>query len=264
MISSSRHFALAVLFASLASAQDLSVTISPNPAVIGTTITVTATDASGQGLYTPFGCLLSSVRSGVPGGTTVKLFPCTFLGIAIPACPSPTPRTGTWNTSQVFIGGGVATPGLYWFEILKSIGPFGAISTEWHSVVLESGNAPALSAVNSPTWGSTFQLAINAPANSGEVYALAISASTNSGLAIAPGLHMSLDVDPLFNLSFPNPDAALFVNFQGFLDLSGAATGMAINIPPLFIGCVPLHVQAGMISPGGAISLTNDLHFTIQ
>jgi hypothetical protein len=257
---------VAIVGVTSAVAQDLSVTVSPNPAPPGSTVVLTAKDASGLGYFTPNGCLIQSVRAGVPGGTPVSLVFCTLVPIAIPACGSSSaPRTGSWNTSQNTMGGGPPGPGLYWFEISKALGPFGPITTEWHSVQIDgTPPTPVLSAVNTPTWGSTFQLAINAPANPFETYAVALSASTNVGVNVGPGQHVCLDLDPLFGLTFPTPDPNFFVNFQGMLDGSGAATGIAINIPPLFIGCVPLHAQAATVTFGGLISLSNDLPFTIQ
>jgi hypothetical protein len=247
-------------------AQDLSVTVSPNPAPPGATITVTAQDATGLGWYTPFGCLISSIVAGSPTGTTVKSFPCTFLGVAIPPCGGAAVRTGTWNTAQPIMGGGIAQPGLYYFEILKSIGPFGAISTEWHSVTLDSAMAttPALSAVNAANWGSVFQMQLAAPNNGLDAYVVALSATTNTGLAVTGSLYLSLDIDAIFNLTFPTPDPLIFGNFQASLDAMGNSPAITINIPPLFAGCIPLHAQAATVSSLGSIALSNDLHFTIQ
>src|SRR5262245_7013674 len=255
----------AALFSATLVAQDLSVTVSPNPAPPGATITVTATDASGLGWYTPFGCLISSISAGTPGGPTINYFPCTFLGVAIPPCGSPTPRTGSWNTSQPMIGGGLPQPGLYYLEIQKSIGPFGAISTEWHAVTLDSsGMVPVLSAVNAPTWGSVFQMSLSSPANAMDTYAVALSGSTNTGAAITGSLYLSLDLDAIFGLTFPTPDPNLFGNFQGQLNYLGDSPPITINIPPLFAGCIPLHAQGAAVSATGSIALSNDLHFTIH
>ncbi len=252
----------ALLCASLL-AQDLSVTVSPNPAPLGATITVTAQDASGLGLYTPFGCLISSIRSGTPGGPTVRVFPCTFLGVAIPPCPGAAVRTGTWNQS---VTGGTAAPGLYWIEIQKSVGPFGAITTEWHSVTIDTAvpSVPVLSAVNTPTWGNVFQMAVNAPSHPSETYVVAMSLTTNTGLLVSPGVFLSLDLDALFFLSFPTPDPILFANFQGVLDSNGAATGIGINFPNVPLGCIPLHAQVATVDSFANVALSNDLHFTVR
>ncbi len=254
-------WSLAVL-ATVATGQDLSVTVSPNPAPIGATITVTAQDASGLGLYTPFGCLISSIRSGVPGGPTVRVFPCTFLGVAFPPCGGTSFRTGTWN--QV-VTGGTAAPGLYWIEIQKSIGPFGAITREWHSVVIDGvAPAPVLAPVNNPTWGSVFQLSLSAPAHPFETYLVAFAQTTNVGFAVSPGVYLSLDIDFLFNLSFPFPDPNLFANTQGILDGTGSVGGAFVILPNVALGCLPLHAQAAVVDSAGGVFLSNDLHFTIQ
>ena len=76
-------------------AQQLAVTISPNPAPVGSTITVTARDTSGLGLYTPNSCLIGGIRQGSQSGPNVYLSGCTFLCVAIPPCGSPSPRTAT-------------------------------------------------------------------------------------------------------------------------------------------------------------------------
>jgi hypothetical protein len=106
-------------------------------------------------------------------------------------------------------------------------------------------------------------MSLNAPANQGDVYVVAMSMSTNYGVDAAPGVHVGLDIDFLFNLTIPTPDPTLFSGFQGTIDQAGGATA-SIAIPPLFIGCLPLHAQAAVITQSSTILLSNDLPITIQ
>lgn len=254
------HSAATVLFlllAGLTRAQSLSVTVSPNPAPPGASITVTARDATGLGLFTPFGCLLSAVRSGTPSGPIVAQFPCTFLPGAIPPCGSATPRTGVWNS-------GAAAPGLYWFEIQHSVGMFGATTSEFHSVVIEGASpVPVLSASGAATWGNPFPMSLLAPPHAGEVFFVALSLSTNTGIPLGGGQLVTLDPDALFFLTFPSPVPGLFTNFQGVLDASGSAGAILINFPSSS-GCLPFRAQAAMVDGVGAVTLSNDLHITVQ
>jgi hypothetical protein len=266
MTPSLRIFAAALLAASLVSAQQLCVTVSPNPAPQGVPITVTA-QAAVPGLYTPFGCLISSVRSGAPNGPQVGLFGCTFLSVAIPTYGSPTSRTGVWN--QTILGGGTAAPGVYWFQIDHVPGQFGSpTTTEWYSVTITDpvNPTPVLAAVNTPNFGSTFEMSLTGDSVRDPFagYGVALSFTTNTGIPYAGGV-ACLDPDALFDLSLAQP-ANLFVNFQGalnYLAVNNAPIQILIpSIPGILV--VPIHAQAVVFPASGGFVLTNDLNIHIH
>lgn len=255
-----------VLATMIASAQELAVTVSPNPAPLGAPITITA-QATVPNLYTPFGCLVSEIRSGSPSGPTAALFPCTFLGVAIPLYGSPTVRTSVWN--QQVSGGGFATPGVYWCSISHTPGLFGSpTTTEWFSVTIHDPNNnpnPTLSAVTAPLFGSSFDMHLDAgSANAGAPYGAACSFTSNTGIPFTGGV-ASLDPDNLFFLSL-NQDPAFFLNFQGVLDQAGqSGQPIRIMIPPVLgVLCIPIHAQAVVFQAGGALILSNDLLIPIH
>jgi hypothetical protein len=260
MIHESRSIpVLAILALALAPAmgQQLCVTIWPNPAPAGSVVTVTA-QAAAPNLATPFGCLLTSVRSGMPNGPTVNLFPCTFLPGVVPQCGSATFRQGVWTASM--------TPGQYWFEIALTAGQFGpALPTEWFCVTVDdptTNPAPALSSVNVPTFGTTFLMSLVAPSHPLAGYGVALAATTNTGIPYAGG-HAALDPDFLLSLSLTQ-DPAFFTNFSGSLDITGASPQIGLAIPPLAgIPCLPIHAQAVVFTAGGFV-LSNALPITIH
>jgi hypothetical protein len=250
---------IVLALATVAFSQTLSVNISPNPAAPGQTIVVTAQSLV-PNEYTPFGCLLTSVSSGMPGGPNVGLFPCTFLPGAIPVCGSTSYRTGQWTPSLS------QAPGQYWFQIQHHQNQFGgpAIS-EWFCVTLHdpvNNPAPALSALNMPTWGNAFQMSLSAPTAPFANYGVALSATTNVGIPYAGG-HAALDLDDVFAFSLTQ-DPAFFINFSGQLDAGGMSPTIWLLIPPIAgITCVPLHAQA-VVFTGSPFTLSNDLSFTIK
>lgn len=248
---------LAIALAAVAPAQQLAVSVSPNPAPLGASITVSA-NAAYSTLFTPFGCLVTSIRSGSPTGPVVRVFPCTFLSVAIPPCGSASPpRQTIWNQA---VTGGTAAPGDYWFEIQHSPSQFGATTTEFFCVRIDGAiPGPKLSAPAAPTWNSFFTLNIDAPLYPTEFYLVALSASTNVGIPLGPGQLLCLDDDILFSFSFPTP-LPLFQGFQSNLDSAGQSVGLGIQFPanPGLI-CFPFHAQAAILPIGGGIVLTNEL-----
>jgi hypothetical protein len=242
--------------------QALCVQVSPDPAPVGALITVTCHATSATALFTPNGCLVQSIHSGTPNGPVVRSYFCITIPVQIPGCGTTMPRTATWN--QLDAGNVQVPPGLYWFKILHAPSGFSTTTTEWHCVTI-SGAAPepVLSAAATTAWGVPFQLTLTAPTHPNEFYAFALSGSTNVGLALSPTLFLCLDQDWIFNLTFPTPDPTVFAGFQGTTDASGNAVG-TIFIPPLFLGCFPLHAQAGLVDAGSNVYLSNEIHFTIQ
>lgn len=252
-----------LILTGIGSAQMLSVTMTPNPAPSMTNITISVFNRSGGPLFTPGGCLVTTIRSGSPTGPIVRAFPCTFLGVAIPACNSGlATRMTTWN--QAVSPSGFATPGDYYFEILHSPSQFGPISAEYYCVTISGATpSPALSAVNAPVVGQPFNMAINSPSDPFAFYAVVLSFSTNVGTVVTPTLRMCLDQDALFTLTFPAPPPQA-VNFQGGLDSIGQTNSIFRLIPNApVISCLALHAQAGLLTITGNVVLTNDLPFTI-
>ena len=145
MINTIRTLVAAVVIAALSLGQELTVTISPNPAPLGTNIVITA-QATIPNLYTPVGCLLADIHVGTPTGPSCALFGCTFLPSAIPVYGSPTFRQYTWNQGVLssVIPGGMATPGVYYLEIRHQVGGgFGAPSTaEFFPVTIDNPANP--------------------------------------------------------------------------------------------------------------------------
>jgi len=270
MIHNLRVLGAVAIITSLSLAQELCVTISPNPAPVGAPIMITA-QAAHTGFYTPLGCLLSDIHIGTPTGTSCALFGCTFLPSAIPLYGSPNFRQATWNQTVLasVIPGGMATPGVYYLEIRRQVGnqfnqPYVA---EFFPVTIDNpaNPTPVLSALNTPNYGSTFQMGLSAGIpHGGQPYGVALSFTTNTGIPI-PGGHVSLDNDALLALSLA-ADPSLFLNFSGVLDSVGSPfQPIQLNIPAVAgVLVVPIHAQAVVVGPGGALTLSNDLTIHIH
>lgn len=242
-------------------AQLLSVSF-PNPVPTGTPITVTCRNRSGIPLWTPGGCLITAVHQGSPTGPIVGVFPCTFLGVSIPACGSAlAPRTATWTPSSV------VTPGNYFFEIQTQTAPIGGpITSEFYMVTINGAvPGPALNALTPPTLGTFYQLEVNAPAMPFGFYGVVMSFTTNVGTTVLPGLTLALDTDALFLLTLQNPPPQL-INFSGILDPNGYTNQIYIALPNIpALACQSLHAQAGVVDlTGTTVVLTNDRAFTLQ
>ena len=105
------------------------------------------------------------------------------------------------------IPGGMATPGVYYFEIRRQVGnafnqPY---VSEFFPVTIDgpANPTPVLAALNTPNFGSNFQMGLSAGIpHGGELYAVALSFTSNTGIPI-PGGHVALDADSLFS---PEPD----------------------------------------------------------
>lgn len=265
-----RWFAAAALLTTLSQAQQLAVTVSPNPAPLGATITITA-QGTVPGLYTPFGCLLYSVHAGTPTGPAVRLFPCVYLPGSVPTWGAATSRTGIWNqaVSTSYSPTGFATPGLYWLELQHQPGMWGSpVTSEWFSVVIDdpANTAPVLAPVNTPNFGSTFYMTLAAgQGHANEPYGIAFALTTNTGIQVPGGPFVSLDPDWLFDYSL-TLDANVFVNTVGSLDgLGGNSLPIALNIPAIpGVLVIPIHAQAVVFPAGGGLVMSNDLPIAIH
>jgi hypothetical protein len=270
MINSIRTLAAVVVIAALSLGQEMTVTISPNPAPVGQPITITV-QAAHTNLYTPNGCLLSDIRIGTPTGPSCAVFACTFVPVAIPLYGSPTSRQFVWNQNVLpsAIPGGMATPGVYYLKITYQVG--GGIvppaGSEYFPVTIDNpaNPTPALAALNTPHFGMPFQMGLSAGIpHGGEPYAVALSFTSNTGIPIS-GAHVSLDNDSLFALSLA-ADPNLFLNFSGVLDSIGSTFQPIQILIPAVAGIlvVPIHAQAVVVGPGGVLTLSNDLTIHIH
>lgn len=81
-----------------------------------------------------------------------------------------------------------------------------------------------------PTIGSSYQMLVSSPAESGARYVVALSAAPRPGIQV-PGIgRIDLAPDPLFFLSLSG--SPIFRGFQGVLDASGEARP-SVNIPAI-------------------------------
>ncbi len=257
-------FRLSVLVAMLGvvlSAQSLDVTISPNPAVPGATITISARSALSN-VWTPGGCLVTGIRQGSPTGPLVAAFPCTFLGVAVPQCGTAgSPRQSNWTPSASL------APGLYYAQIATTNGLYGPLyPTQYYAITVAApATTPTLAIGGTASVGAVVPVTLNAPSNASDVFVIAMSGSTNAGF-FANGAFISLDYDPLLLASLDGSYPTVFQNFSGLLDAVGASTGVSLAIPQIpGLACAPLFLQ-GVVIPNSAQAIipTNVVSFFVN
>lgn len=242
-------FVVAALAAAI-SAQSLDVTISPNPAPPGATVTISA-KAAVANVWTPGGCLVTGIRQGSPTGPLVAGFPCTFLGVAVPQCGTTgSPRQSFWTPSASL------APGLYYAQIATTNGLYGPMyPTQFYAITVTSATpSPTLVLGGTPAVGAAVPITLNAPAQPNDVYVIGMSGSTNSGF-VANGAFISLDYDPLLLTSLDGSFPTVFQNFSGLLDATGTANGIVLAIPQIpGLACAPLFLQ-GVVLPSGSATI---------
>jgi hypothetical protein len=247
-----RSIALALLLSASLAAQGVSCTITPNPVPAGGTITIAVTEANNIGIQFPSSCNFSAIRQGSPTGPIVDGPFC--LTVITPLGPCQT-RTMAWSLLPSL------GPGLYYVQVNYWDTGFSALTTEFFPFHIGSG-APLLAAGAPAQIGTTVPLTLSDPSSPGGGFICAASFTTNTGFSIGPGLFVSLDMDPIFALSFPSPDPNFFLNFQGTLDGAGAAS-MGLVLPNLpFLVCKPLHLQAVTVN-GSLIRTSTVQNFRI-
>lgn len=243
------------------SAQSLDVTISPNPAVAGATITISAKSAI-PNVWTPGGCLVTGIRQGSPTGPLVAGFPCTFLGVAVPQCGTAgSPRQSMWTPSASL------APGLYYAQIATTNGLYGPLyPTQYYAITVAApATAPTLAIGGTASVGAVVPVTLNAPSNPSDVFVVAMSGSTNAGF-FASGAFISLDYDPILLASLDGSYPTVFQNFSGLLDAVGSSTGVALSIPQIpGLACAPLFLQ-GVVIPNAAQAIipTNVVTFFVN
>ena len=254
---------LFVLAAGSVCGQGLSATISPNPAPQGSPITITY-EASTM-VYLSNGCGLTSVHQGSPAGPAVYTpFICTLQIILLgPGLPASVQWQGLDNS------GNPVAPGTYYVRVVAYVNGTGAqLPPSYFPVRIDppppTPVGPILNMVGAPTRGQTLQLTINDPAEPFGTYFLAASLTTNQGLTISPTQHLALDQDILWNLSYPNPHPALFLNTLGTLDFYGYTAAPNVFIPNLAnLQGWPIAFHAVVIGSTG-LKLTNPDTGSIQ
>ena len=257
-----KSFSLAVILSACLSvsgiAQTTFVGCVNNPTVpVGTPVTITLNAGVPGGLFS--GCGIDEVRLGSPTGTVVYspfFCPAIFINVG--------PGTNTVVTwSQLDAFGVQVAPGEYYMRVAWGANTGGPSVIKWFPVRIEdpANPLPTMSITSPRTPGSTVSVNINHPgSNLPATYIAAASFGTETGFDPAPSLHVALDQDVLFNLTFPLVDpglASIFQNFSGATDAAGNATA-TFNIPndPGLIG-IPFCFQAGMFDSLGNFSLTN-------
>lgn len=232
------------------SAQRVSAEFSPNPAPPGAAITMTCTDATGQGLNLPSPCTWYRIHQGTQGGPVVPLaVGCPT--VIVPVAPNATFQL-QWDQRDG--NGQLVSPGRYWIEVRTWDSAFSLLVVDWFCISIQAANEPALTAAGPVRLGQVTPLAIAAPQQPGALHLAAAALSMNqplSAFGIDTCLGLPLFLDPL---AVP----------IGVLDGAGNSSGLAIGIPNVPVALrQAIHVQALLTGPAG-MQTTNALSFTIQ
>jgi hypothetical protein len=232
-----------------------------NPTVLGAPVSFILEVTSTVGLSS--GCGINEIRAGSPTGPVVyQPFICPAIIITItPGAPY------TYNWDQRNNSGLQVPAGTYYARFSYWDQNFANIVHRWVPVRIDDPAAPplaTLSATGFPTTGSLFSIQILDTNNPGAFYVIAASFTTDTGWTVAPGTHIALDQDALWNLSYPIPSPQLFLGFNGALDATGLTLVPSIAVPPLpqLIG-LPLAIQGAVLGSGGTV-LTNPLSTVIR
>lgn len=241
-----------LLLVSSLGAQGVSVVLSPAVVPVGGTLSIAVTEANGVTLTFPSSCNFEGIVQGSPSGPIVDGPFCLLVLTNLGPCQT---STSSWGLAPN-IG-----PGLYYVRV-SYYDPSSSFRSEYFPFHIGL-NEPRLTSTVPARIGQSLPLSLFSPSVPSAYYAAAASFTTNTGFQALPNLFVSLDPDFLFFLSFPTPDPLLFTNFQGFLDLTGSAQ-LSVEIPNLpALLCKPLHVQAVVQSPLGAVRASSVQNFSI-
>lgn len=244
------HLLLAAgLAAAAVSAQTVSVQFSPNPAPPGTPVTITGTDATGQGLTLPSPCGWVRIYQGSQTGPFVgPLVGC--IQVLVPVAPN---GSFSLQWDQQDQNGRNVPPGTYWVETRVFDANFN-VRTDWFCLSVQGAGVPALTAAGNAVVGQSTALQVNAPNAPAGFWFAAASLSSNNPISVL-GLNTCLST-PITGDVFTNP--------FGQLDAAGQSAGIALNIPNLApLRYLGLQLQA-LVVGGPGLQLTNALSFTIQ
>lgn len=227
----SKLMVLSVVLASVFSAaaafsQDLSVQVSPSPALRGTPIQLDIQNRGTGPVYFPDSCIIRAVTAGSPGGRIVWA-PEICADVVIPLDEGGA-LSATWSAQT--LDGSYATPGDYWLHVEVIEG--GILKTKSYAarVVGSSLSQPELIQFSNSGIGQSVALGLLAPDHRGGVYAVAASLSMDEGMPLSIG-HLALDADPVFELSFPDPHPSFFQGFQGSISETGEALAISVLVP---------------------------------
>ncbi len=180
----------------------------------------------------------------VPGNMSLPVI------ITVPACGT---YTTTWQAPNLI----TSAPVTFFFEVRAWNANYTVQTTDYFPVTVNPSQA-TLYELYPAARGMAWQLGLGAINYPGAPYIAAISMTTNTGITGPAGLHIALDADPFFALSFPQPMPGLFLGMQGVLDSMGASPPIVTLIPNLpFLACMPLHIQAAVLDP-----VTGGLHLS--
>lgn len=230
-------------------AQAVAGSFAPNPVAPGVPVTLTCTDATGQGLQLPSPCTWYRIHQGSQTGPDVT--PGAFCPTVIVPVPPNGTFQFTWN--QLDANGRPMQPGTYWFLTRAWDSAFSVLHENWFCISVQPAGAPALTATGPARLGQATALQIAAPGHAGALHIAACSFTSNNPVSFF-GLDTCLSL-PAFLDTLVAP--------IGVLDGAGNSAGMALVIPNVPIALwQSLHVQALLV--GGSMVLTNDLSFTVQ
>ena len=239
----------------------LTCTVTPNVAAPGTSINFALESSSLVSLTT--GCGINEIRAGSPTGPIVwQPFICPLILLFV--APGAT-LNRTWN--QLGSNGLQVPAGDYFVRFNYWDQTSTLLTSRFFPFRIEDPLAPigpTLSTLGDPTTGNLWSLQISDPPNPGAIYYMACSLTTDVGWTVNPNLHVALDQDALWNLTYPTADPSIFLSFAGALDGSGLTTSPAVLVPsvPALVG-LPLSVQ-GLVLNGAGAALTNAISKRIR
>ena len=237
-------------------AQNLAFEFNQDQYAPGETIDLEVTVVSGN-----FSIMcIASVHVGSPSGPAISgsspfasplnPFPISCpLPVVLGSCQS---TTLTWN--QLDFSFNQVPDGDYWLRIFyaPALLPAHGVFEEWRCVRIESNPAskPLLTSNGILAVGQTTTFDLAAPMTPASTYV--VVASADQGPTNLAGEVFCFSQDLAFSLSFPNPNPSVFTNFQGMLDATGQASGIAVTVPNVAaLQCLPLCLQAIVVATGG-------------
>lgn len=243
------HLATILLsFAAPLAAQNLAGEFTPSVAPIGTPVTFTITDSTGQGLNLPSMCTWYAIFQGSQTGPRLTL-PGFCLTVLVPVAPGGS-ASYTWDQRD---NGSQVPAGNYWFRASVWDSTISRQFIDWFCLTLVDPGDPTFTMQAPAQLGQTVPFAIQAPQQPSAIHYVAMSFSSNNPVTL-PGLATSLSL-PIFTG---------MQNGLGALDAQGNSTGIALSIPNLpALHNRGLHAQALLLS-NSSLLVTNDVSITLR
>ncbi len=196
------------------------------------------------------------IRAGSPIGPVVRgPGPCILLLVVV-GPNSPYTNLG-WDGRDS--NRAPVAPGTYYMKIAhRPVNTNVPWTDHWVPVHITPQTPPLGPLLSAPamTSGQTWPISLSDAANPSASYWMAASFTTNRGFGFGP-VHIALDIDPLFLLSFPAPNPAIFSGFQGVTDNAGNASA-SISVPPFAPRGLQVCVHA-IVQNGLTVNATNPL-----